>query len=264
MRLLWIGLIAAAADDQGRILYNTSLIRAKVFMYDDTSNEEVENWLAELAKDNKIVIYVAGGKQLIQITKWWEYQTPGWASHSKYPPPDGWIDRVRCHVSGHNQGGKVETLNWDKNGGFANGDSELHSKQDSELHSKQDSGIVNVNYDVNYDVDGESTQQKTGDDLFDACQAIYETKKGRLITDGQAFSQMIANFKVHGVTADDYAAAIDAMDADDRYKGNKPTSYERWAIGYAEKRKNPVYISHAAGDGEPERKIIWTHEEANT
>jgi hypothetical protein len=68
---------------------------------------------------------------------------------------------------------------------------------------------------------------------------IYETKKGRPITDGQSFALMIGHFKDAGVTAEDYAAAIDAMDADDRYKGSKPTSYEKWAIGYAEKRLNP-------------------------
>jgi hypothetical protein len=73
-------------------------------------------------------------------------------------------------------------------------------------------------------------------DLFDSCKQIYEQKKGLLVTDGQAFTQMINNFKKAGVTADDYAAAISAMDADPKYKGTKPTSYEKWAIGYAENR----------------------------
>jgi hypothetical protein len=82
---------------------------------------------------------------------------------------------------------------------------------------------------------------KKGDtDLFEECKEIFEIKKGRLITDGQAFSQMINNFKANGVTAEDYAAAIDAMDADPKYNGSKPTSYEKWAIGYAQRRKNPV------------------------
>ena len=78
------------------------------------------------------------------------------------------------------------------------------------------------------------------DDLFSQCQKIYETKKGRLLSDIQGFVQMINNFKASGVTAKDYAAAIDAMDADPKYKGSRPTSYERWAIGYAEKRNNPI------------------------
>ena len=79
-----------------------------------------------------------------------------------------------------------------------------------------------------------------GGELFDACVEVYETKKGKLVTDGASFALMINNFKANGVTSEDYAAAIDAMDADPRYKGNKPTSYETWAIGYAEKRKNPT------------------------
>ena len=84
------------------------------------------------------------------------------------------------------------------------------------------------------------TVNKKGEpDLFDACVEIYKQKKHGLITDAHAFTLMINNFKANGVTAEDYAAAIDAMDADDRYKGGKPTSYEKWAIGYAEKRLNP-------------------------
>jgi hypothetical protein len=102
----------------------------------------------------------------------------------------------------------------------------------------------NVDIDTESDIDTEIDLDKiASDDLFDACVEIYEGKKGKLVTDGQAFAMMIVNFKANGVTADDYAAAIDAMDADDRYKGSKPTSYERWAIGYAEKRKNPTRIN---------------------
>lgn len=75
--------------------------------------------------------------------------------------------------------------------------------------------------------------------LFDECRAVYEITKGKLITDPQAFTLMINNFKANGVTAEDYAAAIEAMDADPKYNGSKPTSYEKWAIGYAQRRKNP-------------------------
>jgi len=81
--------------------------------------------------------------------------------------------------------------------------------------------------------------KKEASDLFESCREIFETKKGRLITDPQAFSQMINNFKANGVTAEDYAAAIEAMDADPKYNGSKPTSYEKWAIGYAQRRNNP-------------------------
>ena len=74
---------------------------------------------------------------------------------------------------------------------------------------------------------------------------------------------MINNFKKHGVTADDYAAAIDAMDADDRYKGNKPTSYEKWAIGYAEKRLNPPKVNTNRPPRTPAEIAAWNEKVLN-
>jgi len=76
-------------------------------------------------------------------------------------------------------------------------------------------------------------------DLFDQCRRIYETKKGLLVTDGRGFALMIKKFEAQGVTAEDYAAAIDAMDADPNYTGYKPTSYEKWAVNYARQRASP-------------------------
>ena len=133
LRLFWVGLITAAADDQGRILDNSSLIKAKVFMYDgDVTNSMIDGWLDKLNADNKIVRYEADGKRLIQIINWWEYQTPSWAMPSKYPPPDNWNDRARYHATGETQGGKIKTINWDKEGGF-------DDKQVNKLPNKQGS-----------------------------------------------------------------------------------------------------------------------------
>ena len=124
---------------------------------------------------------------------------------------------------------------------------------------KQDKYYGNANEtnrytDTDTDIDIESDED-TDSDLFKACQKIYETKKGYLISDGQAFTLMINNFKKLGVTAQDYAAAIDAMDADPRYKGSKPTSYETWAIGYADKRKNPAKYSKDKKNREMAEKL---------
>ena len=229
IRLLWIGLIAAAADDQGRVLYNTSLIRAKVFMYDDTSNSDVETWLTELAQDNKVVIYVAGGKHLIQITKWWDYQTPGWASPSKYPPPDGWIDRVRCHVSGPTQGGKVETLNWDKKGGFTNVGSELCSYQDSKQDSKQDERIDKLSKDNNKLMDAHAD--------FSAFQKVWEKESGTLVSGFTEFSRMCERFVTEGVTPEIYRTAIQEQ-KQSSYAVKRPTSVEEWAVRIANPIKN--------------------------
>ena len=95
---------------------------------------------------------------------------------------------------------------------------------------------VNVNVKSN---DNDNDNNNNINDLFDACRVIYETKKGRPVTDGASFSLMIKEFEKRKVTPEDYAAAIVAMDADPNYKGTKPTSYETWAVGIAEKRNNP-------------------------
>lgn len=236
LRLLWIGLIAAAADDQGRILDNSALIRAKVFMYDsDITDKQIDSWLDKLNADGKIIRYVADGKNLIQIAKWWDYQTPSWASESKYPALPRWTDRIKCHVAG----GTIKNVNWDKDGGIHNGiGSTLPKPKGRPINDINDD--INDDYDDDYD--GEST--KITSNLFEQCQVIYETKKGYPITDGASFALMIKNFEANGVMAEDYAAAIDAMSANPKYaRANKPTSYEAWAIGIADKRRNPVKIS---------------------
>lgn len=114
-RLLWIGLISSVADDQGRMIDNPALIRSRVFLYDnDIHDEQVENLVSTLHQAGKIVRYVVGNKQLIQIVKWWKYQTPAWAMPSKYPAPIGWQDRAKYHTTGN----KVIVLDWDKEGGY--------------------------------------------------------------------------------------------------------------------------------------------------
>ncbi len=116
-RLLWIGLITAVADDQGRMMDNPALIRTRVFLYDTVDDVTVERALSKIAAEGKIVRYVAGNKHLVQIVNWWKYQTPSWASPSKFPAPEGWMDRTKYHTAGN----KVASLNWDKTGGYAEG-----------------------------------------------------------------------------------------------------------------------------------------------
>ncbi len=114
-RLLWVGLIAAIADDQGRMLDNTALIRAKIFMYDtDVTNQMVDEWLQMLADAGMVTRYAAEGKNLLQIVNWWEYQKSGWANYSKFAPPAGWVDRVKIR----NSQNSVDMVNWDNPGGF--------------------------------------------------------------------------------------------------------------------------------------------------
>jgi hypothetical protein len=115
-RMLWIGLISTAADDQGRMLDSTILLRAQIFLFDlEVTDAQVESGLAKLARAKKITRYTAeDGTRLIQIVKWWRHQTPSWASPSIYPAPAEWQDRVKCHVGGN----KVVTFEWDGPGGY--------------------------------------------------------------------------------------------------------------------------------------------------
>jgi hypothetical protein len=138
-RLVWIGVFGAVADDQGRLLDSPVLIRSKVFLYDaNVSDDKVDEALVKMAMAGKITRYQADGKRLLQITSWWIYQTPAWASPSKFPPPEGWMDRVKYHVSGN----KIVVLNWDKPGGYPD-------KLPSGLHSGLGSGIEDGEGDGN-------------------------------------------------------------------------------------------------------------------
>lgn len=140
-RIAWIGLIVSCADDQGRFLDNPAIIRSKVFALDnDVKDKKVESTISELSAAGKILRYQSNNKKLIQIVNWWKYQSPSWASPSKFPAPDGWIDRAKYH----RQDNKVESINWTMEGGFQKIDSELpiiednnnDTSVDSELHSE--------------------------------------------------------------------------------------------------------------------------------
>jgi len=78
-------------------------------------------------------------------------------------------------------------------------------------------------------------------DLFEACARVYEKLKGGLITNPSTFSLMVSNFESNGVTPEDYGNAIIDMANNPKYKrATNPTSYEKYALGIADKRQNPV------------------------
>lgn len=106
-RLLFIGLFSNA-DDQGRLRGNANLIRSQVFPFDDDlSSDQIKRDLEAIAAQDCIIIYEVDGKELIQIIKWWDYQSPQWAYPSKYPAPLGWNDRLR-----YRQDNRVIVYNW--------------------------------------------------------------------------------------------------------------------------------------------------------
>jgi len=123
LRVLWVGLVVAVADDQGRFIDNPALIRSQIFPYDaKISIKEIDNALSSLAKAHKIERYTAGtngsGKRLVQILNWWKYQKQTqWARESIHPAPVQWLDRIRIHKPGN--GNVPYTLHWDTEGGYA-------------------------------------------------------------------------------------------------------------------------------------------------
>jgi hypothetical protein len=115
-RLIWLGMIAGVADDQGRMLDNPALLRSLIFPFDDgISLETITAALEKLVNAEKIIRYQAQGKNLLQIINWWKYQSSAsWMSPSKYPPPDGWQDFYRYHAAGKTL---VTSPNWKNRAG---------------------------------------------------------------------------------------------------------------------------------------------------
>jgi hypothetical protein len=117
-----MGLILACADDQGRMIFNPSLIRVKIFPYDEKiTTGFIDTVIQEFIKAHKLLSYQFGEngstKECIQITKWWEYQNKTtWAAASKHPAPEGWKDRIRVSTGGSDR--KIILENWDSRGGL--------------------------------------------------------------------------------------------------------------------------------------------------
>jgi DnaD/phage-associated family protein len=151
-RVLWFGLVARCADDQGRLQDNSILIKSQVFPADEMTRNAVEKLLDQFQESKRILRYQIGDKRMIQILNWWKYQTPSWAGRSKYPAPEGWLDREKYHGA---NGQGVINLNWDKNGGYqdvSNHDTNHLTNQDTNLVSKQ---IDDVNVKGEGEVNGD-------------------------------------------------------------------------------------------------------------
>lgn len=111
-RLLFIG-IFSIADDQGRLSGHPAIIRGDVFPFDDIQLSEINDDLDAISETGSIHKYSSDGKTIIQIVNWWKYQTPPWAYPSDFPPPSGWIDRLR-----YQKQKEIIKTNWEHKGGF--------------------------------------------------------------------------------------------------------------------------------------------------
>jgi len=98
------------SDDQGRISGDPEEVKYAVCPnVDHISKTEVEGLIQELHKHNLLLHYqTSNGSSACQMVDWWAVQKLQWAWPSDFPPPDGWLDRLR-----YKKGAKeVETENW--------------------------------------------------------------------------------------------------------------------------------------------------------
>lgn len=113
-RLLQIGIINHA-DDQGRMKAHPAYLRSQIFPYDDVSIDDLNEWLMLIMQNGTIELYAVDGKEYLQLTKWWDYQSLQYASPSDYPAPHGWEDHIRFNAKGAPN--LVLTHNWIKTTG---------------------------------------------------------------------------------------------------------------------------------------------------
>jgi hypothetical protein len=75
VRYLYIGTIVFA-DDLGRFKATPKWLRAKIFPYDDVTEQQISQFLQKLAGKNKIKLYEVLGEPYGQHTKWLKYNRP--------------------------------------------------------------------------------------------------------------------------------------------------------------------------------------------
>jgi hypothetical protein len=232
-RLLWIGVLTAAADDQGRLMDNAAMIRSKVFPVDDISLAEVESAMQKFAQAGKIVRYERQGKRAIQIVNWWKHQTPRWAGESTLPAPKQWTDRWRYHGPGGSQGGTIKTQNWEKAGGF-----------DENYIARNTMPYINddVNDDINDDVDDKRAAEEKGDTYLLSDE--FATMTGIMPYNNEQWAKSIQAMVLNGVDAEILKTAYWQLTKGMEQQNKKPFtisgpwSLEKNAISMAaEKRK---------------------------
>jgi hypothetical protein len=89
--------LLAHADDQGRYAGSARKVKAEVVpLVDEITVEGVEMALQAMAAGGLIIRYDAGGRQLIQIADWWEFQSGlRYRNPSRYLPPENWTDDIK-------------------------------------------------------------------------------------------------------------------------------------------------------------------------
>jgi hypothetical protein len=90
IRFTFKGLWEVCADDHGRFLADSRVIKGAVWpLDDDISLRKLESWLKVLAERERIVLYEEHGVRYGHIRNWLKHQRVSHASPSRYPDPPG-------------------------------------------------------------------------------------------------------------------------------------------------------------------------------
>lgn len=256
-RLVWIGAFVSCADDQGRFIDNPAILRSKVFPYDQGVKDDlIEGVLRKFAEKGMILRYEARGTHLIQIINWWKYQSPSWASPSKFDAPAGWTDRIKYHA----KGGQVVVLHWDQQGGF--NDCTLPTAQGRAIPSVLHSGIEEKEQEI------ENEQEKEvevdvpaagapggGDDVVNSLLVVFEQASGMTVPRGlpkvlERWRESMAELVGSGVTEDVLRQAVEEMTAK-KFKILGPWSMRRpCEVILAERKREQVPRAERRRDSE--------------
>ncbi len=102
--LMWIN-----CDDQGRLSGDPDEIKyATCPNIDDILKTDISELLKELEQQGFLKVYTTSKTKAIQMLDWWEEQHLQWAYPSRYPPAEGWQDRLRYHPTPT----EIITENW--------------------------------------------------------------------------------------------------------------------------------------------------------
>jgi len=103
--LMWIN-----CDDQGRISGDPSEVKYIACPnIDDITKQDIPELLKELQTEKLILVYSTSTTEAVQMLDWWEEQRLQWAYPSRYPPPEGWQDRLRYKLG---RDSPIITENW--------------------------------------------------------------------------------------------------------------------------------------------------------
>lgn len=84
------------SDDQGRQQGDPAIVKAVCFPYfAEATPKRIAGWMGELERSGMVTLYASGKASLVQLTGWWSYQAGMRRAYpSRWPAPDGWMDRV--------------------------------------------------------------------------------------------------------------------------------------------------------------------------